>query len=81
MNAPDRFSSPEERELDRKRNELAALKADVVEQELRLSTLQAELAAFKTEYLRVVGVRYAEFANGEPDRPGSRCTILSWAEP
>ena len=59
-NLPSRVQSPEERELERKRNELAALEADLVEQELRLSTLQAELAAFKTEYLRVVGVRYAE---------------------
>ncbi|MYN63669.1 MAG: molecular chaperone DnaJ [Acidobacteria bacterium] len=59
-NLPSRVQSPEERELERKRNELAALEADLVEQELRLSTLQAELAAFKTEYLRVVGVRFAE---------------------
>ena len=57
---PLRVQSPEERELERKRNELATPKADLVEQELRLSTLRAELAAFKTEYLRVVGVRYAE---------------------
>ena len=57
---PGRVQSPEERELERKRAELAALEADLVERELELSTLQAELAAFETEYLRVVGRRYAE---------------------
>ena len=57
---PVRIQSPEERELDLKRNELAKLEADLVEQELQLSTLQAELAAFRDEYLRVVGRRYAE---------------------
>ena len=57
---PARIRSPEERELDLKRNELAKLEADLVEQELQLSTLQAELAAFRNEYLRVVGRRYAE---------------------
>lgn len=57
---PARVQSPEERELELKRQELAALEADLVEQELHLSTLQAELAAFRAEYLRIVGVRYAE---------------------
>ena len=57
---PARVQSPEERELELKRQELAALEADLVEQELHLSTLQARLAAFKAEYLRVVGVRYAD---------------------
>ena len=52
--------SPEERELDLKREELAALEADLVELELQLSTLDADLAAFRGEYLRVVGRRYAE---------------------
>ena len=52
-----RVQSPEERELDLKRHELAALEVDLVEQELRLSTLQAELAAFSAEYVRVVGNR------------------------
>ena len=57
---PARVRSPEERELERKRSELAALEAELIEEELRLSTLQAELAAFRPEFLRVVGVRYAE---------------------
>ncbi len=59
-NLPVRVQSPEERELERKRSELTALEAELIEQELRLSTLEAELAAFQTQYLRVVGVRYAE---------------------
>ena len=56
---PERVQSPEERELELKRHQLAALEAELVDQELQLSTLQAELAAFKAEYLRVVGSRYA----------------------
>lgn len=60
MPLPARVESPEERELELKWHKLAALQADLVEQELHLSTLQAELAAFEAEYLRVVGVRYAE---------------------
>ena len=60
MRFPVRVQRPEERELELKRQELAAVEADLVEQELHLSTLQAEFAAFKAEYLRVVGVRYAE---------------------
>ena len=57
---PVRVQSPEERELEHKRVDLAGLEADLVERELRLATLQAELAAFEAEYLRVVGRRYAE---------------------
>ena len=51
---------PEERELDRKHTALAALEARLTQQELELTTLQAELRAFETHYLRVVGRRYAE---------------------
>lgn len=56
---PAQVQSPEERELELKRQQLAALEAELVEHELQLSTLQAELAAFRAEYLRVVGSRYA----------------------
>ena len=41
---PARVQSPEERELELRRQELATLEAELVEQELHLSTLQAELA-------------------------------------
>ena len=50
---------PDERELDLKRAELAALATDLVERELGLSTLRQELAAFRAEYLRIVGASYA----------------------
>ena len=50
---------PDERELDLKRAELAALATDLVERELWLSTLRQELAAFRAEYLRIVGASYA----------------------
>ena len=50
---------PDERELNLKRAELAALATDLVERELALSTLQQALAAFQAEYLRVVGTSYA----------------------
>lgn len=82
---PARLQNPEEHELELKRNELAALEADLVEWELRLSTLQADLAAFQGEYLRVVGSRYAALddlraqiaeaqAARRPDDPTARAT-------
>ena len=55
----ERAQSPEERELDLKRTELAGLESELVERELELSTLQQELAVFEAQYLRVVGRRYA----------------------
>ena len=51
---------PEERELKEKLSELTSLEAELTQRELDLATLQAELEIFKTEYLRIVGVRYAE---------------------
>ena len=51
--------TPEERELDQKRAELAELESELIERELDLSTLEQELAAFRADYLRIVGRRYA----------------------
>src|ERR1041385_2346729 len=50
----------EEREVEKKRAELAALEAELAQRELDLATLQAELHAFESQYLKVVGSRYAE---------------------
>ncbi|MCE2541091.1 MAG: hypothetical protein J4G16_12120 [Acidobacteria bacterium] len=76
-NLPVRVWSPEERELERKRSELTALEAELIEQELRLSTLEAELAAFQTQYLRVVGVRYAELDDLEDS---DRYNFANWRD-
>lgn len=51
---------PEEQELEKKQAELAALAADLIQRELDLATLRAELTAFEARYLRTVGVLYAE---------------------
>lgn len=52
--------TPEEQELIRKLSELAELEEKWVQHELDLATLQAELNAFESIYLRIVGVRLAE---------------------
>ena len=52
--------SPEEEELGKKRVELAQLQSELAERELCLANLQAELQAFEGQYLREVGVLYAE---------------------
>ena len=57
--ALEKIRSPEERELDRKRTELAALERDLVERELDLATLQQKLTAFEVEYRRWCVGRYA----------------------
>ena len=51
---------PEEEELLRKREELAALRATLAERELELVDLRTQLAAFEGRYLRQVGTLYAE---------------------
>jgi hypothetical protein len=51
---------PEEEEILRKREELAAIRATLAERELELVDLRSQLAAFEGRYLRQVGALYAE---------------------
>ena len=51
---------PEEEEILRKREELAAIRAALAERELELVDLRSQLAAFEGRYLRQVGALYAE---------------------
>jgi hypothetical protein len=55
-----RKPTPEQEELDRKRVELAAVRAALAERELELADLRAQLKSFEGRYLRQVGVLYAE---------------------
>lgn len=61
------WKTPEEEELERKHTELAALEAQLIQQELDLTTLQASLTTFRDRYLRLVGVRYARLDQAEAD--------------
>ena len=51
---------PEEEEILRKREELAAIRTILAERELELIDLRSQLAAFEGRYLRQVGTLYAE---------------------
>jgi predicted nucleic acid-binding Zn-ribbon protein len=51
---------PEEEEILRKREELAAIRTTLAERELELVDLRSQLAAFEGRYLRQVGTLYAE---------------------
>lgn len=51
---------PEEEEVLRKREELAAVRATLAERELELVDLRSQLATFEGRYLRQVGTLYAE---------------------
>ena len=53
-----RHLKPEEEELLRKREELAAVRATLAERELELVDLRRQLAAFEGRYLRQVGTLY-----------------------
>ena len=59
-NSAQRPLKPEETELLRKRDEQAALEAELAERELRATNLRAELGAFERRFLHHVGTRYAE---------------------
>jgi hypothetical protein len=52
--------TPEEQELAAKNVHLGTLTTRLTQRELDLATLQAELRAFEQQYLRVVGVAFAE---------------------
>lgn len=60
-----RKPTPEQEELDRKRAELALVRALLAERELDLADLRAELKSFEGRYLREVGVLYAELDEWE----------------
>ena len=60
-----RQQTPEEAELIRKREELAAVRAALAERELELTDLRAELRSFEGLYLREIGVLYAELDEWE----------------
>jgi hypothetical protein len=52
--------TPEEHELRKKLDEFSQLEKELIQRELDLATLQAELHFFETKYNRIVGVCYAE---------------------
>ncbi len=56
----ERLKTPEEEELIKKLAELAFLESTLVQKELELRTLQAQMRVFEAEYFRIVGIRYAE---------------------
>ena len=56
----ERLKTPEEEELIKKLADLASLGSTLVQKELELRTLQAQLRVFEAEYFRIVGIRYAE---------------------
>jgi hypothetical protein len=60
-----RQQSPEEVELLRKHEELAAVRAELAERELELADFRARLRSFEGRYLRQVGVLYAELDEWE----------------
>jgi hypothetical protein len=60
LDRPSAPKSPEERELEKKRADLAALEPVLAERELELATVTAGLRDFERRYLVSVGVKYAE---------------------
>lgn len=64
---PDRWRSPEERELEAKQAEFAELEARLADRELDLATDRGTLQDFEVRYLRTVGARLAELDGLEAD--------------
>jgi hypothetical protein len=56
---PEKTSTPEEDELERKKSSLADLETQLAERELELASTLADLAHFEKHYLNTVGRRYA----------------------
>jgi DnaJ-domain-containing protein 1 len=52
--------TPEDEELEKKLAELTALETELIQRELDLTTVHAELHSFEREYLQIVGSRYIE---------------------
>ena len=64
-----------ERGLEQKCREFAALAHDLIDLELALSTLQRDCAAFRAEYLRIVGTSYAVLDETRARIAESRATL------
>ena len=56
----DKVRTPEEKELEENLAELAALKVEIAQRELELTTLTTELSEFEARYLGAVGLKFAE---------------------
>jgi hypothetical protein len=52
--------APEEKELNKKLEELRLLETELADRELELATLRGDLQAVEARYMRIVGARYAE---------------------
>jgi hypothetical protein len=55
-----RSKNPEEIEAELKQREVALIETELIERELELATLQAELHTFERRYMRIVGVKLAQ---------------------
>ncbi|MBI3098260.1 MAG: molecular chaperone DnaJ [Planctomycetes bacterium] len=60
-------ATPEEREIEKKQQELKSLETDLVQSELQLATLQAELRAFQARYFHALGARFVELDSIEAE--------------
>ena len=56
----NKILAPEERELKKKTKELTELESKLVQKELELATLRAEIHYFERKYVGVIGVLYGE---------------------